>query len=97
MSTGLMAVPSSKMENATIFSSPLAVDALQLALFIKNFGVSVFSASVLNATLSSNGKNDVSNLMRLVAGMPMVSQPTYTLFQLAVTNSHDRNSKNKRI
>ncbi|KAF1952098.1 hypothetical protein CC80DRAFT_508435 [Byssothecium circinans] len=68
------AVPSPETDNATAVMSPLAVDALQLAQFIKNLGVSVFNASELNATMSRGGSGNETSLTRLVTGISMALQ-----------------------
>ncbi|KAF9730094.1 late sexual development protein [Paraphaeosphaeria minitans] len=59
--------PASSSENATISLSPSAVDALQLAQFLKNLGVSVLNTSKLYTRRSTEAKYGASSLASLVA------------------------------
>ncbi|KAL5423669.1 hypothetical protein PMIN06_013077 [Paraphaeosphaeria minitans] len=85
--------PASSSENATISLSPSAVDALQLAQFLKNLGVSVLNTSKLYTRRSTEANYGASSLASLVADISEVSSSTPSL--LASTHSGDHNSKSR--
>jgi hypothetical protein len=79
LTENLPSVPSFGREDGTVDLSPLAVDALQLAQYVKHLGVSLFNASSSNITWPSGGRMDSSMLQELVANISLVSFPLYTL------------------
>lgn len=78
--TGQSSVPIFSNGNATIALSPPAVDALQLAQFMKNLGVSMFNASRLYATRWTEDRTDASMLAKLISDISKVSHATFALF-----------------
>jgi hypothetical protein len=73
--------------NSTLTLSSAAVDALQLAQFLKNLGVSVFNSSYqVNESMASDGRNSTS-LAGLIANISLVS--TSVSSALGSTGSHE--------
>lgn len=59
--------------NSTLTLSPAAIDALQLAQFLKNLGVSVFNSSYqVSGSIASNSRNSTS-LAESIANISLVS------------------------
>jgi hypothetical protein len=67
------------MDNGTVNLSPPAVDALQLAQYIKHLGVSLFNASSSNITSPSGGSMNGAMLPELIADISLVSLPLCAL------------------
>jgi hypothetical protein len=91
---GSTPTPASNSENATINLSPSAVDALQLAQFMKNLGVSVLNSSRPYTRRTTEERHGASFLASLVADISEVSSVS-TPSLLASTYSGDHNSKNR--
>lgn len=69
--TGLNTI--SSFENATLTLSPSAIDALQLAQFVKNFAVSILNTSMPYTRRSTENDNRASLVSALVADISEVS------------------------
>ncbi|KAL5370762.1 hypothetical protein PMIN02_013054, partial [Paraphaeosphaeria minitans] len=79
--------PASSSENATISLSPSAVDALQLAQFLKNLGVSVLNTSKLYTRRSTEANYGASSLASLVADISEQEQMQLEALQTLLRRS----------
>jgi hypothetical protein len=93
--TGASPVTDATQQNGTISLSSPAVDALQLALFMKNLGAAVFNTSRVVTTRSGREKRDTGLLAKLVADISVVSSLAFPLFSNSFTNLSVTNSKNR--
>jgi hypothetical protein len=94
-STGASPGTDATQQNGTISLSSPAVDALQLALFMKNLGAAVFNTSRVVTTRSGREKRDTSLLAKLIADISVVSSLAFPLFSNPFTNLSVPNSKNR--
>jgi hypothetical protein len=94
--TGALLGADATQQNGTISLSSSAVDALQLALFMKNLGAAVFNTSRVVTTRSGREKRDTALLAKLVADISVVSSLAFPAFFNPFTNLSVLNSKNRR-
>ena len=83
-------------QNGTINLSSPAIDALQLALFMKNLGAAVFNTSSVVTTRSVGEKSDTALLAKLVADISVVSSLAFSLFPNPFINLSVPHSMNTR-
>ncbi|KAB2100085.1 hypothetical protein AG0111_0g11701 [Alternaria gaisen] len=72
--TGALLGPDASQENSTVSLSPSSVDALQLALVLKNLGVWVFNESRVVEPRSPSARGDTEGLASLVAEIAVQEQ-----------------------
>jgi hypothetical protein len=77
--TGALLGPEASQQNGTVGLSPASVDAVQLALVLKNLGVWVFNESRVVEPRLSSAKNDTERLANLVAEIAVVRSPAPSL------------------
>jgi hypothetical protein len=94
--TGASPGADATQQNGTISLSSQAVDALQLALFMKNLGAAVFNTSRVVTKRSGGEMRDTALLARLVADISVVSSLSFPLFSNPFTDLSVPNSKNRR-
>jgi hypothetical protein len=94
--TGATPGADATQQNGTINLSPPAVDAIQLALFMKNLGAAVFNTSRVVIRRSGREKRDTALLAKLVADISVVSSLTFPLFSNPFTDLNVQYSKNRR-
>jgi hypothetical protein len=80
--TGALLGADATQQNGTISLSSSAVDALQLALFMKNLGAAVFNTSRVVTTRSGKEKRDTALLAKLVADISVVSSLAFPAFSI---------------
>ena len=79
MPTGALPGPETSQQNGTVGLSPASVDAIQLALVLKNLGVWVFNESRVVEPRLSSERNDTERLANLVAEIAVVRSPARSL------------------
>jgi hypothetical protein len=94
--TGATPGADATQQNGTISLSSPAVDALQLALFMKNLGAAVFNTSRVLLTRSGREKRDTALLVKLVSDISVVSSFAFPLFSNPFTDLNVQNSKKRR-
>jgi hypothetical protein len=78
--TNMWTDPVTGGKNASISLSPQAIDALQLAQYIKNFGISMFSTNSSDPKRSDDSKDDISIFATLIANISKVSYGVHASF-----------------
>ena len=94
--TGALLGPDASQENSTVSLSPSSVDALQLALVLKNLGVWVFNESRVVESRSPSARGDTEGLASLVAEIAVVSSAARSLCKRTSADVCVLNSKSRR-
>jgi hypothetical protein len=94
--TGALLGPDASQGNSTVSLSPSSVDALQLALVLKNLGVWVFNESRVVEPRSPSARGDTEGLASLVAEIAVVSHPARSLCKRTFADVCVLNSKSRR-
>lgn len=94
--TGALLGSDASQENSTVSLSPSSVDALQLALVLKNLGVWVFNESRVVEPRSPSARGDTEGLASLVAEIAVVSNPARSLCKRTFADVCVLNSKSRR-
>ena len=94
--TSALLGPGASQQNGTISLSPSSVSALQLALVLKNLGVSVFNESRVVEPRLPSAKGDTEGLASLVAEIAVVSSLARSLCYRASADACVPNSKSRR-